>query len=157
MKIKIFNIIKDNFLRFVFFFVLFFFFLICAVNGLLFSSILAEKNIWKKIGEYELKKGNYKAAFKYGGQVGGCDGKYMQARAVASSVGDCASNKVNRTALYSYALDLADEAGSCASSSWKSGLIGQLSTKSELFADGIKVGDSVDVSCWGVKVKIRAQ
>lgn len=117
----------------------------------------ARKNIWKKFGEQDLKKGNYKSAFKYGGQIGGCDGKYMQARAVVASVGDCASNKKERTALYSYALDLADEAGSCVSASWKSGYVSQLSTKSDLFADGIKVGDSVDVSCWGVKVKIRAQ
>jgi tetratricopeptide (TPR) repeat protein len=116
-----------------------------------------KSGIWQKLGEHDLKKGNYKSAFKYGGMIGGCDGKYLQARAVAQSVGDCASNSTSRTALYSYALDLADAAGSCVSDSWKANLKGQLSTKAQLFSEGLAPGDSYDVQCWGVKAKLRVQ
>lgn len=117
----------------------------------------SKKTIWKRLGEYDLKKGKYKSAFTYGKQIGGCDGKYLQARAVSQSAGDCATNRTQRTAVYSYALDLAESAGSCVSDKWTAGLVGQLSTKAQLFSEGKKPGDSVDVPCWGVSVKLRVQ
>ena len=117
----------------------------------------AKKTIWKRLGDYDLSKGNYKSAFKYGGMIGGCDGKYMQAKAVVASSGDCASNKTQRTAIYSYALDFADDAGSCVSSTWVANIKGQLSTKADLFSEGLKPGDSYDIPCWGGSVKLRVQ
>jgi tetratricopeptide (TPR) repeat protein len=117
----------------------------------------SKKTIYKRFGEYDYGKGKYKSAFKYGSMIGGCDGKYLQAKSVAGSANDCATNRTQRTAVYSYALDLAEAAGSCVSSSWVSNLKGQLSTKADLFSEGIKPGDSIDVPCWGKSVKIRVQ
>lgn len=113
--------------------------------------------IYTTYGNDAIARGNTKSAYKYGGLIGGCDGKYMQAKAVALSTNDCATNRTQRSAVYSYALDLAEDAGSCASSSWMSNLKGQLSTKSDYFSEGLKVGDLYEVPCWGVKAKLRAQ
>jgi hypothetical protein len=54
-------------------------------------------------------------------------------------------------------LDLAEAAGSCVSSSWVSNLKGQLSTKADLFSEGLNPGDSYDIPCWGGTVKLRVQ
>lgn len=115
---------------------------------------IKEQTILKMARVY-LNQGNDKSAFKYAGMVGGCEARYIQAQAVAHSAGSCAQSKTQRTAVYSYALDLADQAGSCVSSSWRSSLEGQLSTKSDLFSEGKKEGDSYEVPCWGVSVKLR--
>ncbi len=130
-----------------------------------FDDALADPNvtsdqkiaIWSTLGNDDLSRGNYKSAYKYGGMIGGCDGKYMQAKAVAGSAGDCATNRTQRTAVYSYALDLAEAAGSCVSSSWMTNLKAQLSTKADLFSEGLKAGDSYEVPCWGVKAKLRVK
>jgi tetratricopeptide (TPR) repeat protein len=108
-----------------------------------------------KMAKVYLGQGSYKNAHKYAGMISGCEAKFIQAQAVAGTAGTCAENRTQRTAVYSYALDLADAAGSCASSTWKSNLVKQLSTKQDLFTEGLNEGDSYDVPCWGVKTKLR--
>lgn len=109
----------------------------------------------ERMAKVYLGQGSYKNAFKYAGMLSGCEAKFIQAQAVAGTAGSCATNMTDRTAVYSYALDLADAAGSCASSSWKSKLVSQLSTQQELFIEGLKEGDSKEVPCWGNSVKLR--
>jgi tetratricopeptide (TPR) repeat protein len=108
----------------------------------------------KKIGIYE-NKGNYKKLFSLGGELGGCEGKYVQARAVVMSVGSCAQTKADQAAIYSYALKIAGDAGSCVSSKWSASVEGNLPTKSDLFLLGIKEGDVLPVPCWGTKIAIK--
>ncbi len=113
-------------------------------------------NIYKKKVNIAEKKKNYKLMTSLASKIGGCEGKYIKARAVAISATSCGSTKLERGAIYSYALKLADEA-SCASSSWKANIKGNLPTTGEIFAEGVKKGDSVSVPCWGTKVAIRTK
>ncbi|CAG5087870.1 hypothetical protein [Parvicella tangerina] len=119
---------------------------------------LSEENRTKaneRLAQIYLNKGSYKNAYNYASKVSGCQAKYIQAQAVAQSAGSCANNKLERSAIYSYALDLAEEAGSCVSSSWISSIENGLMTTSEAFIKDLKAGDSVEVPCWGRKVKLR--
>lgn len=110
-----------------------------------------------KMAKIYLGQGSYKNAYKYAGMLSGCEAKYIQAQAVAQSAGSCAENKLQRTAIYSYALELADQAGSCVSSSWLSNIKGGLMSKQDLFVLGKGEGDSESVPCWGTKTKLRIQ
>lgn len=127
-----------------------------AINRDDIDAATKDKTILKMAKIY-LNRSSYKSAYKYAGMLSGCEAKFIQAQAVAQSAGKCAENKTQRTAIYSYALDIADAAGSCASSSWKAKLKQQLSTTTDLFSEGIKKGESVAVPCWNTKVKIRVQ
>lgn len=110
-----------------------------------------------KMANLYLSQGSYKKAYKYAGMLSGCEAKAIQAKAVANSANSCGETRTQRTAVYSYALDLAEQAGSCVSSSYINSLKGNLSTKQQLFTEGLNAGDSYDVPCWGVKVKLRHQ
>lgn len=108
-----------------------------------------------KMAKVHNNQGSYKNAYKYAGMISGCEAKYVQAQAVAQSAGSCAENNLQKSAILSYALDLAEQAGGCVSSSWKSSIESGLMTKQAAFILDKKSGDSVDVPCWGVKVKLR--
>lgn len=110
-----------------------------------------------KMAKLYNSQGSYKNAYKYAGMLSGCEAKAIQAQAVANSASSCGETRTERTAVYCYALDLADQAGSCISSSTKNNWIGNLSTKQQLFTEGLNAGDSYDVPCWGGKVKLRHQ
>lgn len=108
-----------------------------------------------KMAKLYNSQNSYKNAYKYASMISGCEAKYIQAQAVASSVSSCAENNLQKSAILSYALDLAEQAGSCVSSSWVSNIKGGLMTKQAAFILDKKDGDSVEVPCWGVKVKLR--
>lgn len=108
-----------------------------------------------KMAKVYLNQGSYKNAYKYAGMLSGCEAKYIQAQAVAQSAGSCGETKLDRTAVYCYALDLAEAAGSCVSSSWLANIQGSLMTKQDAFILGKSAGDSIEVPCWGVKTKLR--
>jgi tetratricopeptide (TPR) repeat protein len=122
-----------------------------------YSEVTAEQKLdilKKKIGIYE-NKGNYKTLYSLGGDLGGCEGKYAQARAVVMSVSSCATKKADIAAIYTYALKIANDAGSCVPSSRIESYTAQLPTKSDLFLEGIKEGDVLDVPCWNTKIAIK--
>lgn len=115
----------------------------------------AKNDATMRIAKIYLSQSSHKNAYKYAGMLSGCEAKYIQAQAVANSVTSCAENNLQKSAIYSYALDLADQAGSCVSSSWRSNVEGGLMTKQAAFILDKKAGDSVEVPCWGAKVKLR--
>lgn len=126
-------------------------------QALTFADITEEnKNMaTERMAKIYLNQGSYKNAYKYAGMLSGCEAKYIQAQAVAQSANSCGQTKLERTAVYCYALDLAEAAGSCVSSSWISSIEGNLMTKQDAFIQGNSAGDSVEVPCWGVKTKLR--
>jgi tetratricopeptide (TPR) repeat protein len=88
----------------------------------------------------------------------GLDGKYRaeglkyRAQYVGSSVNSCGTSTFDRKCNYYYAYQLAQEAGA---SNLMSAYKKNFPTKTEIFKEGKKVGDSVSLSCWGVSVTIK--
>jgi tetratricopeptide (TPR) repeat protein len=109
------------------------------------------------IANIDLGTGNYKAAFAMGSKIGGCEGNYIKAQAIARSAGDCGTSSVTRGAVYCLALDYAEKAGSCVPSSFINSCKSGLPTKQQLFTAGKNVGDTESVPCWGETTKLRIQ
>lgn len=110
-----------------------------------------------QLASIELSTGNYKAAFALGNKIGGCEGNYIKAQAIARSASDCGTSSVSKGIVYCLALDYAEKAGSCVPSSFISNCKANLPTKSQVFNEGKNVGDTETVPCWGESTKLRIQ
>jgi tetratricopeptide (TPR) repeat protein len=101
-------------------------------------------NSGRKKEAYEMAKnldGKYRA-----------DGLKYRAQYVGSSINNCGTSTFERKCNNYYAYQLAQEAGSTSlMAAYKKGF----PTKTEIFKEGKKVGDSVPLSCWGVSVTIK--
>jgi hypothetical protein len=113
--------------------------------------------VYNILASIELSSGNYKAAFALGSKIGGCEGNYIKAQAIARSASSCGTSSVTRGLVYCLALDYAEKAGSCVSSSFIANCKSGLPTKSQAFTEGKNVGDSETVPCWGESTKLRVQ
>lgn len=113
--------------------------------------------LYKSLAQIELSQGKYKSAVSYARKMDDkCKANGIIAKAIASSASSCANSKVEASYVYCLAIDYANKAKGCVSSStvaaWKKRLAG----KSELFLVEVTPGQTVKVPCWGESTKVRA-
>ncbi len=113
--------------------------------------------VYSQLASIELSLGNYKGAFAMGSKIGGCEGNYIKAQAIARSASSCGTSSVSRGLVYCLALDYAEKAGSCVPSSFISNCKSGLPTVNQAFVEGKKAGDVETVPCWGESTKLRVQ
>ena len=127
-------------------------------EGLGLTTDEAEKaKLYEKLARIDLSKGSYKSAVSYARKMKNkCKANGIIARAIAAYGPSCGSSKIEVSFSYCLAIDYANKAKGCVSSStivaWKNRLAG----KSDLFLNEYKVGQSVKVKCWGESTTIRA-
>lgn len=105
-------------------------------------------------------QGSYSAAYS---TAMGISGKYrgealkIAAQCVAMNANSCGAGTVDRKMNYYYAVDLLERASGAGAN--VSSLIGRYRgnypSDGELFDNGFKKGQSINLSCWGVNVSVR--
>jgi hypothetical protein len=97
-------------------------------------------------------QGNYKAAHNSALSAGGefkSKGYEIASKSVAASANSCGDTSFERKANYWYAVELA-ERGGLSSSAYKS----NAPSKDMIFDENKREGESIQLSCWGVSVKM---
>ncbi len=127
-------------------------------EGLSLTSDEEEKaKLYEKLAGIELSRGSYKSAASYARKMEDrCKANGIIARAVAMSAPSCGSTKIEASYVYCLAIDYAEKASGCVSSSTVAAWKNRLAGKAELFLVEVKVGQSVSVPCWGESTIVRA-
>ena len=127
-------------------------------EGLTLTEDASEKaKLYERLAQIELSKGSYKSAVSYARKMENkCKANGIIARAIASSASSCANSKVEASYVYCLAIDYAEKAKGCVSSSTISAWKKRLASKSDLFLVEVTPGQSVKVSCWGESTTVRA-
>jgi len=127
-------------------------------EGLSLTEDPAEKaKLYERLAQIELSRGSYKSAASYARKMEDkCKANGVIARAIAMSANSCGSSKVEVSYVYCLAIDYANKAKGCVSSSTVAAWKNRLASKSELFLVEVTVGQSVKVPCWGESTKVRA-
>lgn len=127
-------------------------------EGLNLSKDNEEKlNLYEKIAQIDLSRGNYKSAVNYARKMDDqCKANGIIARAIAASAPSCGTSTIEVSFAYCLAIDYAEKAKGCVSSSTVDAWKNRLASKSDLFLNEYKVGESVNVKCWGESTVIRA-
>jgi len=127
-------------------------------EGLTLTQDEAEKaKLYERLAGIELSRGSYKSAASYARKMSDkCKANAIIARAIAMSAPSCGNNKIEVSFVYCLAIDYANKAKGCVSSStvqaWKNRLAG----KADLFLNEYKVGQKVTVKCWGESTTVRS-
>jgi tetratricopeptide (TPR) repeat protein len=127
-------------------------------EGLALSKDETEKaKLYEKLAQIDLSRGSYKSAVSYARKMDNkCKANGIIARAIASSAPSCGSSSIEVSFAYCLAIDYANKAKGCVSSSTVSAWKNRLAGKSDLFLNEYKVGQTVTVKCWGESTTIRA-
>lgn len=127
-------------------------------EGLALTTDEAEKaKLYEKLAGIELSRGSYKSAASYARKMDNkCKANGILARAIAMSAPSCGSTKIEASYVYCLAIDYAEKASGCVSSSTVAAWKNRLAGKSDLFLVEVTVGQSVTVPCWGESTKVRA-
>ncbi len=127
-------------------------------EGLTLTTDEAEKaKLYEKLAGIELSRGSYKSAASYARKMDNkCKGNGIIARAIAMSAPSCGSTKIEASYVYGLAIDYAEKAKGCVSSSTVNAWKNRLAGKADLFLVEVTVGQSVKVPCWGESTKVRA-
>lgn len=117
----------------------------------------AKAKLYAKLANIDLSRGSYKSAASYARKMKNkCKANAIIARAIAMSAPSCGSTRIEASFVYCLALDYANKASGCISSSTKAAWKNRLAGKSDLFLNEYKVGQKVKVKCWGESTTIRA-
>ena len=127
-------------------------------EGLELTQDEAEKaKLYEKLAQIELSRGSYKSAASYARKMENkCKANGIIARAIAMSAPSCGNTSIEVSFVYCLAIDYANKAKGCVSSSTISAWKNRLAGKSDLFLNEYKVGQTVKVKCWGESTTIRA-
>lgn len=127
-------------------------------EGLKLTQDESEKvKLYERIAQIELSKGSYKSAVSYARKMNdNCKANGIIARAIAMSATSCGNSKIEVSYVYCLAIDYANKAKGCVSSSTISAWKNRLANKSDLFLNEVTPGQSVKVPCWGENTTVRA-
>jgi len=127
-------------------------------EGLTLSKDESERTkLYTKLAQIHLSSGSYKSAVSYARKMENkCKANGIIARAIASSAPKCGNSSIEVSFAYCLAIDYANKAKGCVSSSTVAGWKNRLAGKSDLFLNEYKVGQKVTVKYWGESTTIRA-